>query len=83
MIPGPTAEERSFESQVPRLADAIRGQEFNMGRYGPAQDYFQDHPGILNEVGLSNAQTSQILNWINGKRRGFDHPESGGRQHRR
>ena len=67
-IPEPTAEDLSYETLVPRLADGIRGQEFSMGGYGPAQDYFRDHPGIPNEVGLSNAQASQILNWVNGKR---------------
>ena len=56
---------------VPRLADGIRGQEFNMGRYGPAQDYFREHPGVLTEVGLSNAQTQPDPELDQWKRSGF------------
>ncbi|MBT8395662.1 MAG: M28 family peptidase [Gemmatimonadetes bacterium] len=67
-LPEPTSEEASHASRIPRLAPGIRGQEFNMGRFQPAQDYFRDHPGILNEIGLTNAQTSQISNWVNGRR---------------
>jgi hypothetical protein len=67
-LPGPTAEEVSFDSVIPRLADEVRGQEFNMGRFQPALDYFRDHPGILDEIGVSSAQTSQILNHVNGER---------------
>ena len=39
-----------------------------MGRYDRAQAYFQEHPGILQDVGLSNGQTQQILNYVNGQR---------------
>ncbi len=67
-LPGPTGEETALDSRIPRLATGIRGQEFNMGRFPPAQAYFRDNPGILNELGLSNAQTSQISNWVNGER---------------
>jgi hypothetical protein len=66
--PGPTREEVAFEGVIPRLSDEIRGREFNLGRFQPAQDYFRDHPGILDEIGLDNAQTSQILNFVNGER---------------
>ncbi len=67
-LPGPTREELAFDAVIPRLSDEVRGQEFNMGRFQPAQDYFQEHSGILDEIGLDNAQTSQILNYINGER---------------
>ena len=39
-----------------------------MGQFGPAQDYFREHPEALGEIGLSNAQTQQIMNYINGDR---------------
>jgi hypothetical protein len=70
-IPEPSAAELAFERVVPRLAPGIRGQEFNMGRYDRAQAYFQENPGVLNEVGLSNGQTQQILNYVNGRRSVF------------
>ncbi len=67
-LPGPTAEDAGYDRVIPRLAEEIRGQVFNMGQYGPAQDYFREHPGVLGEIGLSNAQTSQIMNYVNGRR---------------
>ena len=67
-LPGPSAEDAGFDQVIPRLAEEIRGQVFNMGQYGPAQDYFREHPGVLGEIGLSNAQTSQIMNYVNGRR---------------
>ena len=39
-----------------------------MGRYDRAQTYFQEHPGILRDVGVSNQQTQQIMNYVNGQR---------------
>jgi len=67
-IPDPSAAELAFDKVVPRLGPGIRGQEFNMGRYDRARSYFQEHPGILQDVGLSNGQTQQILNYVNGQR---------------
>jgi hypothetical protein len=67
-LPEPTGDELAFDGIVPHLSDAIRGREFNLGGYQPAQDYFRDHPGILEELGLSNAETSQIISYVNGKR---------------
>jgi hypothetical protein len=67
-LPGPTAEELAFHEVVPHLSEEIRGREFNMGRFQPAQEYFRDHPGILAELALSNNETSQIMNYVNGER---------------
>jgi hypothetical protein len=67
-IPGLSPEELAYDRLVPGLAEGIRSQEFRMGQYPPAQEYFQTHPGILAELGLNNAQTQQIQNFINGER---------------
>lgn len=67
-LPGPSAEDLAYDRTIPRLAEGIRGQEFNLGQFEPAQSYFREHPGVLDEIGLSNAQTRQILNYINGDR---------------
>jgi hypothetical protein len=67
-LPGPTAEELAFHEVVPHLSDEVRGREFNMGRFAPAQEYFRAHPGSLEELGLGNDETSQILNYVNGER---------------
>ena len=67
-IPEITAEEQAFDDIVPRLAAGIRGREFNMGQYDRAQEYFQEHPGVVGEIGLSNGQTRHILNYVNGQR---------------
>jgi aminopeptidase YwaD len=67
-LSGPSAEDRASDRAIPRLAEEIRGQVFNLGQFGPAQDYFREYPGALEEIGLSNAQTQQIMNYINGDR---------------
>ena len=67
-LPRPTEEDLELERIVPRLADGIRGREFNLGQFGPAQDYFRDHPQALSDIGLANSQTSQILGYVNGDR---------------
>ncbi len=67
-IPESSPEDLAFDGVVPVLARGIRGQEFSLGQYGPAQSYFQQNPGVLAEVGLSNSQTQQILGFIDGRR---------------
>jgi len=67
-LPAPTQEELSYGRVTPRLAPGIRGVETSLGRYGPAQEYFENHPNALAETGLSNAQTQQILNFVDGRR---------------
>jgi hypothetical protein len=39
-----------------------------LGQFEPAQSYFREHPGVLEEIGLSNAQSRQVMNYINGNR---------------
>ncbi len=63
-----SAEDLAHDRVIPHLAEGIRGQEFNLGRFEPAQNYFRENPGALAEIGLSNAQTQQIMNYINGDR---------------
>jgi hypothetical protein len=53
---------------VPRLADGIRGQEFNLGRFAGMQAFNREHPQALAELGLGRNQTTQILNFVNGER---------------
>jgi hypothetical protein len=67
-MPDPSAEGREYANVVPRISEAVRGREFNMGRYEPAQRWFQEHPGALPELGLSRTQTTQILNFVDGSR---------------
>jgi hypothetical protein len=67
-LPAPEPEETRFGRMIPRLADEIRGQVFNMGQYPPAQEFFQANPGILAESGLTTAQTRSIESFIDGAR---------------
>jgi aminopeptidase YwaD len=61
-------EERELDQLVPRLADGIRGQEFNLGRFGGMQAFSREHPQALAELDLGRNQTTQILNFVNGER---------------
>ena len=65
---GVSEEEAAAEGMIPRLAPGIRSREFSMGRYGPAQTYFQEHPGALEELGISRGQTQLVEAYINGSR---------------
>jgi hypothetical protein len=67
-LPEPSQEELAFDLLIPRLAPGIRGRETSMGRFGPAQEYFQEDPAVISDIGLSNAQTQQIQNFVNGER---------------
>ena len=64
-VPGP-AESRFLA--VPHLAPGVRGLQFNLTRTETYQAYMEEHPDVLEEMGLTRAQTSQILNFINGQR---------------
>jgi hypothetical protein len=67
-LPEPSREDRAYDRVIPRLGEGIRSQVFSMGNYEPAQNYFRENPGVLGEIGLSNGQTSMILNYVNGER---------------
>jgi len=67
-----TPEEVAMGRVIPRLSDQVRSREFSLGQYEPAQRYFQEHPGIPDEIGLTNAQTQQILNHVDGRRSVLD-----------
>jgi hypothetical protein len=64
-VPGP-AESRFL--LVPDLADDVRRQQFSLTRTDAYQAYMEEHPDILEEIGLDRRQTSQILNFIDGER---------------
>ena len=67
-IPRPSEAERAARDVVPSLAEGIRGQEFSLKDFGPMQEYEREHPDALQELGLSQGQTSQILNFVNDRR---------------
>ncbi len=67
-IPRPSAAERAAFNVTPDLAEGIRGQEFSLRDFGPMQEYQREHPGAIDELGMSPSQTSQILNFVNGRR---------------
>ena len=64
-VPGP-AESRFLA--VPDLAPDVRRLQFNLTRTDAYQAYMEEHPDVLEEMGLARNQTSQILNFINGQR---------------
>ena len=63
-----SGEELELDRVVPRLADGIRGQEFSLGQFEGMVSFSREHPQAVSELGLSRAQTTQILNFVNGER---------------
>lgn len=53
---------------VPALAPGIRGVQTSLARYGPMQEYLDANPDAVEALGLSRSQSSQIQNFIDGKR---------------
>jgi hypothetical protein len=64
-VPGP-AESRFLA--VPDLAPDVRRLQFSLTRTDAYRAYMEEHPDVLEEMGLSRNQTSQILNFVNGVR---------------
>ncbi len=64
-VPGPT--ESRFLT-VPDLAPDVRRLQFNLTRTDAYRAYMEEHPDVLEEMGLVSSQTRQIVNFINGER---------------
>jgi aminopeptidase YwaD len=67
-IPSPTLEESPYLEVFPRLAPGIRSVETSLARFEPMERWTQSNPGAMEPLGLTRAQESQILNFINGRR---------------
>jgi aminopeptidase YwaD len=67
-VPQPTPEESRYLEVVPHLAPGIRSVETSLARFGPMERWAQANPEALEALGLSRAQETQVLNFINGKR---------------
>ncbi len=67
-IPRPSSAEGAAFDLIPALAEGIRGQEFSLRDFGPMQEHLRNHPDAIESLGLSGSQTSQILNFVNGRR---------------
>jgi hypothetical protein len=68
IIPEASAADQETLNLIPALAKGIRGREFSLPDFEPMQQYEQGHPGVISELGLSQAQTEEILNFLNGRR---------------
>jgi hypothetical protein len=64
-VPGP-AESRFLA--VPDLAPDVRRLQFSLTRTEAYRAYMEEHPDVLEEMGLARNQTTQILNFVNGER---------------
>ena len=58
---------RKYEKIVPAIADAVKGREFNVGRFEGYTKYTKDHPEALKAVAISPAHTGAVLNFVNGR----------------
>jgi hypothetical protein len=53
---------------IPAIHADVRGRLFSLGSSEAYQSYLQENPDAIRDLGLSNAQTRAILNYVNGKR---------------
>jgi len=52
---------------VPAFAPETKGREFNLSRFEPYAKYIKEHPEALKSLGLTSAQATAILNFVNGR----------------
>jgi hypothetical protein len=55
-------------ARTPALSDAVKGREFQLGGYEPFAKYLKANPDALKKIGVTPAQASAILNYVNGRR---------------
>ncbi|NJD19608.1 MAG: hypothetical protein FIA95_10055 [Gemmatimonadetes bacterium] len=67
-LPAGSGIEARRSGAIPRLAPGIRGVETALARFAPYTRWVEAHPGAIEALGLSRNQTSQIQNFVNGKR---------------
>jgi hypothetical protein len=64
----PSRLERQYDAVVPAIHPDVKGREFSLNSSEALQDYFAEHPGALREIGISRAQSTAALNFVNGRR---------------
>jgi hypothetical protein len=66
--PPVSALEKKYQTIIPALAQAVRGQLFQLSAHEPYSKYLKEHPEALKALGLTPQQANTILNYVNGKR---------------
>ncbi|MBE3134212.1 MAG: M28 family peptidase, partial [Acidobacteria bacterium] len=64
--PGPL--EVKLDAVVPAIHPDVRGREFSLGAAEAYAKHLKENPDALKKLGLTPAQASQILNFVNGRR---------------
>jgi hypothetical protein len=64
--PGPL--ELKLDAVVPAMHADVKGKEFSLGSNDAYAKYMKENPDALKKLGLTPAQASQILNFVNGRR---------------
>jgi aminopeptidase YwaD len=58
---------KKYEKIVPAIAPAVKGREFNVGRFEGYTKYTKEHPEALKAVTISPARAGAVLNFVNGR----------------
>lgn len=58
----------SLASRVPSISPEIKGREFSLNSFAPYSAYVKEHPDALKTLGVTPAQATSILNYVNGRR---------------
>ena len=64
--PGPL--ELKFEAVVPAIHPNVKGKEFSLGASEAYGKHMKENPDAVKKLGLTPAQASQVLNFVNGRR---------------
>lgn len=58
----------ALASRVPSISPEIMGREFSLAGFAPYSAYMKEHPDALEKLGVTPAQATSILNYVNGRR---------------
>jgi hypothetical protein len=68
VMPERTDAEREYDALVPVLSSEVRGRQFNVMRSPAFQEWTEENPGVLEELGLGGRTLTPILNFVDGRR---------------
>ncbi len=64
----PTQEEIQADRIIPIIHPDVKGKQFSIERSESFKKYLQDHPDVIQEIGLERNQMRAVINFVNGER---------------
>jgi len=66
--PQPDELQRKCQAVTPRIADWVKGREFDLWGHEKYKEYLKDRPDPMKALKIARPQATAILNFVNGRR---------------